>query len=200
MIRKAIPADLPAIAAIYDAIHDLEARGDIVVGWQRDVYPTADTAREAVDLGEMYVLEDRGDVVASGRINARQMPAYAQVKWRCAAPDDKVLVLHTLTVDPSRQGRGFARQFLRFYEDLARQRGCAALRIDTNARNAAARAMYQGTATSNAALFPAPSTAFPGSASCVLRKRSYIKRTGANRVRSSFFTAFPASAPGCPPP
>lgn len=170
MIRKAIPADLPAIAAIYDAIHDLEARGDIVVGWQRDVYPTADTAREAVDLGEMYVLEDRGDVVASGRINARQMPAYAQVKWRCAAPDDKVLVLHTLTVDPSRQGRGFARQFLRFYEDLARQRGCAALRIDTNARNAAARAMYQRHGYIECGVIPCTFNGIPGVSLVCLEK------------------------------
>lgn len=142
MLRKATPDDIPAIASIYDAILDLEEAGIISTGWIRGVYPTAETARDAVEAGEMYVLESRGRVVASGRINGHQMPAYANVDWRVKAPNDKVLVLHTLTVDPALQGRGFARQFLAFYEDLALAEGCQALRIDTNARNAAARAMY----------------------------------------------------------
>lgn len=141
-IRLAAPADLPAIAAIYEAIHDLEAAGTLTIGWQRGVYPTENTAREAIAAGEMYVLEDGDRVVASARINQAQMPAYAEVKWRYEAPDEGVLVLHTLTVDPARARRGYARQFLDFYEELARKSGCAALRIDTNERNAVARAMY----------------------------------------------------------
>ena len=32
--------------------------------------------------------------------------------------------------------------FIRFYEDYALQHGCTELRIDTNERNMAARAMY----------------------------------------------------------
>ncbi|MBR2699976.1 MAG: GNAT family N-acetyltransferase, partial [Clostridia bacterium] len=110
MIRRAFDSDIPAVAAIYEAIHDREERGEVTIGWQRGVYPTADTAREAVALHELYVLDDGGRVVASGRINRQQMPAYAQVDWRFDAPDDRVLVLHTLTVDPAEQGRGYARQ------------------------------------------------------------------------------------------
>lgn len=161
MIRKAEYADIPAIAAIYDAIHDLEARGLAHIGWQRGVYPTADTARAAIDAGDMYVLED-GGVVASGRINRQQMPAYAEVDWRFKAPDDRVLVLHTLTVDPAAQGRGYARQFLAFYEELARQEGCTALRIDTNARNAVARAMYAKHGYIESGIIPCEFNGIPG--------------------------------------
>lgn len=161
MIRKANRSDIPAIAAIYDAIHDLEARGLAHIGWQRGVYPTADTAREAIDAGEMYVLED-GGVVASGRINQTQMPAYAEVAWQYKVPDDKVLVLHTLTVDPARQGKGYARQFLEFYETLARQTGCAALRIDTNAKNAVARAMYAKHGYIESGIIPCEFNCIPG--------------------------------------
>ena len=162
MIRRAGYGDIPAVAAIYEAIHDREARGEVTIGWQRGVYPTADTAREAVKQGELYVLEDDGRVVASGRINREQMPAYARVHWRYAAPDDRVLVLHTLNVDPAQQGRGHARAFLAFYEDLARRTGCVALRIDTNAKNAAARAMYARHGYLESGVIPCEFNGIPG--------------------------------------
>ena len=171
MIRRATEADIPAIAGIYDAIHDLEEAGRLIIGWQRGVYPTADTAREAVAQGELYVLEDGGRVVASGRINRQQMPAYAQVDWRYAAPDDRVLVLHTLTVDPAQQGRGYARQFLAFYEDLARRTGCVALRIDTNAKNAAARAMYAKHGYLESGVIPCEFNGIPGVNLVCMEKR-----------------------------
>ena len=161
-IRKATQADIPAIAAIYKAIHDLEAAGQLCIGWQRGVYPTAETALEAVRLGEMYVLLDEGRIAASGRINRQQMPAYAEVPWHIAAPDDRVLVLHTLTVDPARARRGYAGRFIQFYEALARDMGCIALRIDTNARNAAARAMYAKLGYVESGVIPCEFNGIPG--------------------------------------
>ena len=171
MIRKAALSDIPAIAAIYEAILDLEEAGKTTIGWQRGVYPTADTARAAIEAGDMYVLEDGGCVVASGRINRQQMPAYAEVRWQYEARDDQVLVLHTLTVDPARFGRGFARQFLEFYEDLARQGGCTALRIDTNARNAVARAMYAKHGYIESGIIPCVFNGIPGVNLVCMEKR-----------------------------
>ena len=162
-IRLATAVDIPAIAAIYGAIHDREARGEVVIGWQRDIYPTADTAREAVLAREMYVLEDSaGRVAASARINRRQMPAYAQVDWRYPADDDRVLVLHTLTVDPACGRRGYARQFIAFYEALAARLGCTALRIDTNAKNAVARATYARLGYIESGVIPCEFNGIPG--------------------------------------
>lgn len=171
MIRRATMTDIPAIAAIYDAIHDLEAQGRVSTGWQRGVYPTADTAREAVEAGEMYVLEEAGRVIASGRINKTQMPAYADVRWRYAALDDAVLVLHTLTVDPAKSRMGCARRFLAFYEECARERGCTALRIDTNARNAIARAMYARYGYIESGVIPCEFNGIPGVDLVCMEKR-----------------------------
>ena len=171
MIRKAIPSDIPAIAAIYEAILDLEAAGRLNIGWQRGVYPTADTAREAVDAGDMFVLEDGGRVAASARINRRQMPAYAEVLWQFPARADQVMVLHTLTVDPALSRRGYARQFLRFYEDYARENGCTVLRIDTNARNAVARAMYARLGYRESGVIPCEFNGIPGVALVCMEKQ-----------------------------
>ncbi len=142
MIRLATSCDLPAVAAIYDRIHDAEKAGILTTGWLRGAYPTAATAGAALAAGDLFVLEEDGEVVASARINRQQVNVYAQVIWRFPAADDEVMVLHTLTVDPRKSGRGYGRQFLEFYEAYALAHGCPVLRIDTNAKNAAARAMY----------------------------------------------------------
>lgn len=171
MIRKATIHDIPAVAAIYDAILDLEEAGQMTIGWARGVYPTADTARAAVEAGDLFVLEDGGQVVASGRINRQQMPAYAEVDWRYPAADDRVMVLHTLTVDPRLSRRGYARQFLAFYEDYARENGCTALRIDTNARNAVARAMYAKHGYVESGVIPCEFNGIPGVDLVCMEKR-----------------------------
>lgn len=142
-IRKATEADIPAISAIYEAIHDGEERGESTTGWLRGVYPVEATARASLEKGTLYVIEDEGQIVASAKIDGEQVPAYAHCPWQYEAPPEQVLVLHTLVVDPAAKGRGYGSAFVRFYEDLAREQGRPCLRIDTNARNAAARALYK---------------------------------------------------------
>ena len=55
---------------------------------------------------------------------------------------DLVCVLHTLVISPDAVGRGYGRAFVEFYEWWAKEHNLSELRIDTNARNTAARAMY----------------------------------------------------------
>ena len=143
MIRKGTQQDIPHIAAIYAHIHDNEESGKSTVGWIRGVYPTADTARAALEADDLFVMEENGAVVAVARINKIQVPVYADVPW-CYPDvlDEQVMVLHTLVVDPAVKGRGCGTAFVRFYEELARATGRPYLRIDTNARNTPARALY----------------------------------------------------------
>lgn len=155
MIRKATLADIPSIAAIYDHIHDSEEQGRSTVGWIRGVYPTADTARTAIEADDMFVLEQEGIVAAAARINQEQVPVYAEVPWRYPdVPDRQVMVLHTLVVEPACSGKGYGTAFVRFYEDYAREHGCPYLRMDTNARNRTARKMYAGLGYWEAGIMP----------------------------------------------
>ena len=130
------------MAAIYDALHDAEERGDIIVGWQRGVYPTEETARIAFERGELFVEED-GGVVAAAIINKRQVDVYEGAPWRFPASPDEVMVLHTLVVSPFVSGKGYGKAFVAFYEEYAAASGCRYLRMDTNERNNRARAMYK---------------------------------------------------------
>lgn len=143
MIRKGRETDLAQVAAIYDHILTEEEAGRASVGWVRGVYPTEETAREALAKGELFVLEEDGRILASAKINQEQVPEYAQAPWRYAAvPEEQVMVLHTLVVDPAQAGKGAGSAFVAFYEDYARAQGCAYLRMDTNVKNQAARRLY----------------------------------------------------------
>ena len=141
--RQARREDLDAVEAIYDRIHDLEERGEINVGWQRNVYPVRATAERALAAGELFVALEGGRVCASAVLNRVQPDGYDRGGWRYLAEPDRVMVMHTLTVDPSIAGMGVGSAFARFYEDLARDRKSAVLRIDTQAGNARARSLYR---------------------------------------------------------
>ena len=170
-IRPATADDLPRIEQIYDAIHTAEETGTASVGWARGVYPTRATAQAALDAGELFVLESDGTVYAAGRINREQVPVYAEVPWAHDAAPEQVLVLHTLVVDPAAAGHGYGTQFVRFYARRARALGCTVLRIDTNAKNAAARRLYARLGFREAAIVPCTFNGIAGVELICLEKR-----------------------------
>ena len=144
MIRLAKESDLPAVAAIYEAILDQEdTTGNHYTGWQRGAYPTADTARGIFEAGTLYVGADEdGTIWGSMNLNGSQLPEYKNGGWSIPAEDNQVAVIHTLTIDPARAGQGLARQTVAFAEDTARSQGKTVLRLDTGVDNAPANHLY----------------------------------------------------------
>ena len=142
LIRRAANGDIDAVERLYDAIHTAEEAGALTTGWIRGVYPSRETAQMAQMREELFVLEESGELCGAGIINNTQADCYQGAAWKYEAPDNRVCVLHTLVISPAHAGKGFGSAFLEFYEQYARESGCTALRIDTNAKNTAARIMY----------------------------------------------------------
>ena len=163
MIRKATTNDIPAIAAIYDEIHNREAAGETTTGWLRDVYPVRRTAEEAVARGDMFVQEDADDrIVGTGIINQLQVDVYEDGNWQYPAPDDEIMVIHTLIISRKTNARGLGSEFLAFYESYAKEQGCSFLRLDTNARNTAARSFYKKHGYTEIGIVPTVFNGIPG--------------------------------------
>ena len=142
VIRKAGSADIESVRHIYDEVHVAAEKGRVVTGWIKNVYPTRATAEAALQRGDLFVLEDEGGISGTGIINQIQVDSYEGAPWKHDVPPEHVCVLHTLVISPRRSGRGYGSAFVRYYEDYARTHGCMELRMDTNARNRAARQLY----------------------------------------------------------
>lgn len=83
MIRIAKESDLPAVAAVYEAILDHEdATGLHYTGWKRGAYPTAETARSIFNAGTLYVgVDEDGAIWGSMNLNGVQLPEYKNGGW-----------------------------------------------------------------------------------------------------------------------
>lgn len=152
--RKAAPSDISDVVRIYDASHTEIERGRSDTGWVRGVYPTEDTAKDALARGDLFVAENNGKTVGTAIINHIQPDAYTGAKWEHEAPQDKVMVLHTLAVDPACQGHGIGSAFAAFFEDCARSHGCTCVRLDTQAKNVGARKLYNRLGYSERGIVP----------------------------------------------
>ena len=158
MIRKAVEADIDAIEKIYDAIiAQEEAREHKLIGWVRGIYPTRQTALDALQAGTLFVLEDDGAVRAAAKIDQAQVPEYAGAEWEYDAADDESMVMHTLVVDPEKNGSGYGRAFVAYYEKYAAENGCRYLRMDTNVKNSRARSLYASLGFREAGVVPCTS-------------------------------------------
>ena len=170
MIRPATEEDLKAVEKIYDALHDAEERGEISVGWIRGIYPTGKTAADSLKRGDLFVLEE-GSVLGAGIINQIQVDSYKNGAWEYEAEDKDVCVLHTLVISPEAGGKGYGKQFVKYYEDYAAKHGCHELRLDTNERNTRAREMYRKLGYKEVGIVPTVFNGIPDVNLVLLEKR-----------------------------
>ena len=155
---------------IYTAGYTTPASKAVATVWKNGqlLYTLTDGTNDAWAYA---VCVSDGTVYAAGRINREQVPVYAEVPWAHDAAPEQVLVLHTLVVDPTIAGHGYGTQFVRFYARRARALGCTVLRIDTNAKNAAARRLYARLGFREAAIVPCTFNSIAGVELVCLEKR-----------------------------
>ena len=160
-IRRATIFDIPGVEKIYNEIHDAEESNKITTGWIRNVYPTRTFAEEALQRGELFIMEEDNIVYGAARINHDQVDVYEGAPWKHDTDPSGICVLHTLVISPRAGGRGLGKQFVRFYEDYAWIHGWPELRLDTNARNKRAREMYRKLGYDEIGVFPTTFNGIP---------------------------------------
>ena len=143
IFRKACKSDIDVIAGIYSDIHTQEEAGRVVIGWDRAIYPTRQTAEQSLQREDLFVAEENGQIAGCAIINQQQVKEYADGNWRFSVPDEEIMVLHTLVISPKAARRGVGSAFVDFYENYAMEHGCRYLRMDTNEKNTVARTLYK---------------------------------------------------------
>lgn len=136
-------ADLAKITELYNELIDTLEKGINYPGWEKYAYPAEDTAAEGIKDGTIYVMRDSNRIAGTVILNNIQPEAYNKLKWKVAAGDDEVLVVHTLAVHPDYFKCGIATRLLMFAEDLARSKKIKAIRLDTSDKNSPAAKLYE---------------------------------------------------------
>lgn len=72
----------------------------------------------------MFVMRVEGKLVASAIINKSQLPCYEEGRWVYDVDKDKIMVLHTLVVNPLESGKGYGEHFVKYYEQYALEQQC----------------------------------------------------------------------------
>jgi len=145
VIRLATEQDLLQATDVYNEILEYQEVHTDYCKWQRDLYPLHAHVKSAFEDGTLYVGEDEdGLIYGCVNVNHKQAQEYGKISWQMEAEGEEVFVIHTLGVRPSCAGKGYAKEFILFAEDLARQKGCKTLRLDTHEENIPAATLYQG--------------------------------------------------------
>ncbi len=142
MIRLAEAKDIDAVEQGYRELLIYERENGTSSNWVLDLYPVRATAENALKEGTLYVAEENGIICGSAVLNQYQPEGYKEGSWKYPAKDDKVLVIHTLCIPPSKAGKGLGKAFVKFSEELAAKRGYDAVRLDTWAGNTIAASLY----------------------------------------------------------
>lgn len=139
MIRQARVEDLEQIEEAYNEHFAHEQTHTAYTIFKRDIYPTRQTATDALNEGALHVYENDGQIAGSIIVNEKMPPEYARVPWNVAG---RALVIHLLMVRPRMTGKGVASALVAHAFGLARERSCASVRLDTGSQNAPAVALY----------------------------------------------------------
>ena len=142
-IRKARPGEERRILSLYEELIVQMKDSPFRPTWKKDVYPTMDYIRPAVESGTMYVAEEEGDIVGAMVCNHAQGGEYHTVPWGVDVPPEKVSVIHLLAVDPGYHNRGIARALLSEAASDCRAAGDSVIRLDALPWNDPGRHLYE---------------------------------------------------------
>ena len=111
--------------------------------WQGD-YPNVDTFRADITAGTCHVLTYQGAVAAVFTLSRTPEPAYDALtdgRWR--SDRDHAAVLHRNAVAADWRGTGMADHLMQAAEQLARESGAHAIRVDTHRHNGAQKKLLE---------------------------------------------------------
>ena len=141
--RAAEASDLAAVQQAYQRIIEHLAQTVDYPHWHTENHPTVPEVQAWVASGGLYLALEEDRVAGVVVLNHEAPQAYDTAAWGADLAPEEVLVVHALGVLPDYLGQGVARFLLDCTLDLARVRGCRAVRLDTYVENLPARRLYE---------------------------------------------------------
>ena len=109
--------ELEEIVAFYYDIIDHQDEKEFGADWTKDVYPSRQDFRTALENGEMHIGTAEGRI-ACGVILSGDDDIYKDVLWPTDVAPEEVGVMHLLAVHDDFAGRGFAKKLVAYSADV----------------------------------------------------------------------------------
>ena len=139
-LNQAQEHDFARIALFYQNVIGNTAGMSAFCRWSYGDYPTDDLLMEHIQQGDMYLVEQGGDILSALVLLPYQEENFTwDIPWGAALADDEVAAIYLLCVNPQVQRRGIASRTMEAAIQLARDMGKKAVRLDTLACNLPAR-------------------------------------------------------------
>lgn len=142
-IRVADSGDYSRVRDFYYVMTDELEHAEYSPDWKKDIFPSQEYLRSAIENRELYLGETDGRIVSCMVINHAYSEGYQAVGWSVDADDSEVLILHLLGVLPQYSGQGIARQMIRRVIEIARENRLKAIRLDVIEGNLPAEITYK---------------------------------------------------------
>lgn len=139
MIRKAQLDEVDVLKKITEACaEDMKLNG--IFQWNKD-YPSLKVIKQDVAENNVYVYLKENSIVGCVMLSHVMDSFYNDISW--LTPDKNQLYVHRLAVHPQHQKKGIARALMDFGENMALERGCLSIRLDTFSKNTRNNRFYK---------------------------------------------------------
>ena len=100
-----------------------------------EVYPNKEIFQNDITNNSLYIalIENSKEIIGCIVLNEYQDPEYKDIEW--SFNQGKIAVIHRLMVHPKFEGKGIAGNLIKFIEELAKENGYTALRLDVFTQN-----------------------------------------------------------------
>jgi RimJ/RimL family protein N-acetyltransferase len=109
-----------------------------ILQWD-DHYPSKEYFQECIKDEVLFVLMDSEEMVGHVVLNEWQSEEWAPIPWTGNGP----LVIHSLMINPTLQGKGVGTDFVKLCEQYATQEGYKSIRLDAFSGNGKATHLYE---------------------------------------------------------
>jgi len=139
MIRPAKISEIPDILTITGACAaDMIKKG--IYQWNEH-YPSQEVFEKDIDRGELYVVEDKRQLVGTIVISNFMDAEYKPIEW--LTDNRNNVYIHRIAVHPDFQGKGFAQKLMDFAENYAKENCFISIRLDTFSQNKPNQKFYE---------------------------------------------------------
>lgn len=138
-LRKAQQSDMNEIVMMFKAVIK-DMIDNEIYQWD-EIYPDAVTIEDDIRKEQLYIAELDSRIVSAFVLNRDYDEEYKEGEWRYLGAD--FYVLHRFCVNPEVQGKKIATRVLYLIEELLREWGVEAIRLDAFSCNPVALHLYE---------------------------------------------------------